>query len=97
MRKGYFIGSVQYAASRAFIPVIEEVAAWKASNGVFYAQLHTLVVVESEGSWIYPFGKKVSLEELLDQIPNLSITMRMAQLALEERLSSDVIRAEGLR
>jgi hypothetical protein len=69
--KKVIVGSLRVTASRVFIPVVEETALTEDAAGVFFAHLLSLVVVERENVWVYPFSKKMSLSDLLSLIPEL--------------------------
>jgi hypothetical protein len=73
--KRLVLGPVQFAAERAFIPIIEEVAETGDAAGVFFARLLSLVILESEGVWVYPFYGSLSLTELLSAVPELEHVM----------------------
>jgi len=77
--KKLFIGQVQYATPRVFIPLIEETASICEKAGRYTAFLHTLVIVDAAGIWVYPFGEGKSLERLVAQVPELDIVINGAK------------------
>jgi hypothetical protein len=80
--KKIIIGSIQYAAERAFIPLIEEVAETGGDSGVFVAHLISVVVLEREGIWVYSFKGDQCLTDLLATIPELGPTIEKARQSL---------------
>jgi hypothetical protein len=76
------LGPVQFAAERAFIPIIEEVAETGDAAGVFFAHLLSLVIMESEEVWVYPFDCGLSLTELLSAVPELEHVMMETRKSL---------------
>jgi hypothetical protein len=77
--KKVLLGSARIAASRAFIPVIEETAEAGDASGVFFAHLHSLVVVEREGSWVYSFSEIIPLDDLISNVPGLRHSMEQTR------------------
>jgi hypothetical protein len=80
--KKIIIGAIQYAAERAFIPLIEEIAETREDAGVFIAHLISVVVLEREGIWVYPFEKDRCLTDLLAEVPELEQTLKKARQSL---------------
>ena len=75
-------GRVQYAAGRAFIPVIEEFAESVDSGGLFVAHLFSLIVVDPEGDSVHPFENSLTLADLLSRVPDLVRILEHARLSL---------------
>ncbi|MDD1679600.1 MAG: hypothetical protein LUO93_10525 [Methanomicrobiales archaeon] len=91
MIKKVILGSVHYAAGRAFIPVIEEAAETQEMGGLFFARLISMVVLEGESAWVYPFDRNLSMEELVSIAPQLPHTIEETRKILGDR-SLDAIR-----
>jgi hypothetical protein len=85
--KKVVLGPVRYAADRAFIPVIEEVAEAGKASGAFFARLLSLIVLEKEEVSIYPFSQQLSLTDLLSTVPELAQVMTAAQRSLKSGTS----------
>ncbi|MDD1673661.1 MAG: hypothetical protein LUP99_04545 [Methanomicrobiales archaeon] len=77
--KKLFIGQMKYATTRVFIPLIQEIAGLYEKSGGYTAFLHTLVIVDAAGTWVYPFDEKESLEHLVVQVPELGTAINQAR------------------
>jgi hypothetical protein len=80
--KRVVLGTVRFAAGRAFIPVIEEVAGVEGTVGGCIARPLSLVILEGEEITIHPFGRDLSLTDLFSMVPELEHTLAEARQSL---------------
>lgn len=76
------IGPVRYAAERAFIPLIEEIAGTGDDSGIFFAHLTSLVILEQERVWVYSFNGESDLTDLLTSVPGLEQAIEEARKSI---------------
>ena len=73
------VGSVRYAAWRAFIPIIEVRRLIHDSGASLHMSPFALVVIDDGGIVLYPFLEKSSFDDLKDRVPGLRDCVEKAQ------------------